>query len=122
MHKIVYSNNSQSPFLPELKLESLDHNYQTRNGGNLRTPFPRTDSLKYNYQYQFINTWNNIPTDIRAIESFRIFKKSLYIYIPLYCSEASESDSDLDLKDSDEFSSVDTDTDSVMDSEDFEGF
>ena len=44
------------------------------------------------------------------------------IWILVYIAMRPQRVTDMDLEDFDEFSSVDTDTDSVMDSEDFEGF
>ena len=51
------------------------HMYETRYRGSLVVPFPRVDSIRMNFKYQFCNVWNDIPDNIRNATSLRIFKK-----------------------------------------------
>ena len=53
------------------------HRYETRNSNQLVTPFPRVDAIRYNFQYQFIRIWNEIPENIRYARSLNIFKRTL---------------------------------------------
>ena len=63
-----------------LQLSYPTHDYPTRNRGNLIRPFPRVNSIKFNYEYQFINVWNGIPEHIKEMSPFRAFKTKLIKY------------------------------------------
>ena len=72
-------------FLPEIKDVILEPNipnfYNTRQNNHLRLPFPRVNSIKYNFTYQFILTWNSIPDYIKLSPSSNKFKKLYTNYL-----------------------------------------
>ena len=53
------------------------HNYTTRNSNLLIPPFPRVEAIRMNFQYQFVQIWNNIPDHIKHKPSLNAFKKAL---------------------------------------------
>ena len=57
------------------------HEHRTRGRHNLITPFPRVDAIKYNFQYQFIIIWNEVPESIKESNSVKIFKRRLMSHI-----------------------------------------
>ena len=63
-----------------LDLRLPDHEYSTRSAGELMLPLPRTEVIRLNLRYQFINVWRSIPHLIRESASITIFKKSLTKY------------------------------------------
>ena len=40
-----------------------DHSHSTRYTSNLVVPFPRVNTVKINYKYQFVKIWNNLPNE-----------------------------------------------------------
>jgi hypothetical protein len=53
------------------------HNYNSRNRGNCIVPAPIVQSVKRNYLYQAIKSWNSLPQAIKDINNFNKFKKTL---------------------------------------------
>ena len=60
-----------------LNLNYTDHGYNTPVRDNLRLPFPRVDEVKINYNYQFVDTWNCIPENIKSKATLKAFKTNL---------------------------------------------
>ena len=79
MYKMVNLNINEE-ISETLSLETPDHHYNTRNRNNLRTPFPRVEAIRRNYQYQFVSVWNGIPNEIKESASLKIFKRNLTKY------------------------------------------
>ena len=79
MFKIVTLNENDD-VKNIINIEQSNHRYPTSSVGQLRVPFPRVDSIKFNFEYQFITIWNSLPIDIRQSNSISIFKKSLTQY------------------------------------------
>ena len=65
----------------DLNLKHPDHSHSTRYRSNLVVPFPRVNTVKINYKYQFVKIWNNLPNELKCISSLRIFKRMLTSYI-----------------------------------------
>ena len=63
-----------------VKIEMPTHGDPTSSGSRLILPFPRVESIKFNFEYQFINNWNSIPLEIAESSSLRVFKKRLFNY------------------------------------------
>ena len=63
-----------------LNLNYPDHGYNTRARDNPRLPFPRVDAVKINYNYQFVDTWNSIPENIKSKATLKAFKTNLCNY------------------------------------------
>ena len=79
MYKIINLNKFES--IPKnLQLVNPTQDYPTRNSDNLITPFPGVNSIKFNYDYQFMGVWNGIPAHIREMSPFRSFKTKLTKY------------------------------------------
>ena len=73
-------NREEFPCLREqLELRYPDHDHNTRSTENedLVVPFPRVEAVKLNFEYQFPNTWNEIPRDLKNVSSLKILKKAL---------------------------------------------
>ena len=76
MFKIVKMNSIPS-LERSLCISYPSHSYETRSRNRLDTPFPRVESIRMNYKYQFCNVWNEVPEDIKTASSVRSFKKLL---------------------------------------------
>lgn len=57
------------------------HDYNTRSSVNLRTIKHRKTFLEKGPKYRLIHLYNKLPLDIKKIENFKGFKKSLYAYL-----------------------------------------
>ena len=76
MYKIC-NTNSVPTLKNALDLHFPDHGYSTRGSNTLVVPFPRVESIKINFKYQFLKVWNDVPENIRASISLAIFRNSL---------------------------------------------
>ena len=55
--------------------ERVSHNYRTRgNKATLRVPRVRTEAAKNSFLFQGPSCYNKLPTEIRCLESFVVFK------------------------------------------------
>ena len=54
--------------------------HHIRNANSLREPFPRVESVRMSFRYQFVNIWNNIPNNIKNCRTLKSFKKNLINY------------------------------------------
>ena len=79
MYKLVKLNNRY--LQPLINIENVEHQYSTRLTGSLRVPFPRIDSVKFNFEYQSVHIWNSIPNQIKNVTSLNIFKKNYKKYL-----------------------------------------
>jgi len=57
------------------------HNYLTRNRDKFILPFPRVNSIKISYNYQFIKIWNELPNELKELRTINMFKTHLKSYI-----------------------------------------
>ena len=71
------TNESVAETLP---LEAASHDHYTRNRSNLRTPFPRVEAIRQNYQYQFGTVWNNLPDHLMEGQNLKLFKRNIIDY------------------------------------------
>ena len=62
-----------------LNLEYPAHGYQTR-VTNFVLPFPRVEAIRYNFQYQFLDIYNEIPERIKNVERLARFRNDLFEY------------------------------------------
>jgi len=76
MYKMIRLNEYIS-LQDSLELNPLNHNYLTRNRNAFILPFPRVESIRINYKYQFINTWNDLPDGLKNLNSLSSFKRKL---------------------------------------------
>ena len=60
-----------------LILTQSDHSYDTRGALDLIPPYPRVETIRINFQHQFINVWNEIPSRVKEQLSLKNFKRSL---------------------------------------------
>ena len=79
MFKILKLNECPTLYT-DLDFSYPNHSYPTRNRNNFITPFPRVDSVRINFQYQFLEIWNELSESITSSRSLSIFKKSLTQY------------------------------------------
>ena len=63
-----------------LTIEYPSHSYETRSAHNLVLPFPRVETIRMNFKYQFVDIWNSEPAYLKELSSVRAFKKSLIKY------------------------------------------
>ena len=76
MYKMLIKN--ELPLLREnISIQTAQHEYDTRSRDQLLTPFPRVESIRMGYQYQFINIWNEVPENIKNATSLKSFKAAL---------------------------------------------
>ena len=79
MYKIISDNSN--PFIRDaIPIASPTHLYSTRNRNRFLTPFPRVDAVRFNFQYQFLTIWNEIPTRIHEARNLKIFRRQLTSY------------------------------------------
>ena len=67
--------------------KNLTHTYKTRNQSYVLL-FSIVETIRLNFKYQLINIWNEVPENIRELESYNMFKgelcnKSLFITMTL---------------------------------------
>lgn len=60
---------------------SIYHDHNTRFGNNLRNIIPRNKAVQFNFIYQSIKCWNNVPENIRHLPTFSNFKHVLTTHI-----------------------------------------
>ena len=63
-----------------LFLRTADHEHNTRYANNFILPVPNVLAIKINFQYQFVDVWNNIPADIENSNTVKTFKNKLIQY------------------------------------------
>ena len=75
MFKLIRLN--RNPFIqPLINIERNTHDYNTRLHNQLIAPFPRIESIRMNFEYQFVQIWNTIPLDVSNAISVSVLKKS----------------------------------------------
>ena len=57
------------------------HEYNTRNSGNIVPPFPRVESMRSNFEFQFVAIWNSVPEYIKKSPNIRKFKSAFRDFI-----------------------------------------
>ena len=80
MFKVIKLNSCEA-IGNNLDLRRPHHQYLTRNRDRLLTPFPRVNAIKFNFQYQFTNVWNEVPDEIKNVRTLRLFKKKLTCHL-----------------------------------------
>ena len=64
--------------------ERVSHNYGTRgNKATLRVPRVRTEAAKKSFWFQGPSCYNELPVEIRSLESFVVFKHRLKEHLQL---------------------------------------
>ena len=63
-----------------MALNTVGHNYQTRQRNHIETPFPRVNAVFSSYKYQFVNIWNGLPAVIVRAASLKILKKNFITF------------------------------------------
>ena len=64
-----------------LEIVYPNHTYGTRNIDKLILPLPRINSVRINFEYQFLKLWNEVPNYMKDITSLRRFKKEYFNYL-----------------------------------------
>ena len=64
-----------------IKTSDCISNYETRNYKDLQTPRLITDHAKKGFYYPALKTWNDIPANIREIQTLGRFKKELKAHL-----------------------------------------
>ena len=57
------------------------HSYNTRSVRQIHIEFNRTNYGKFSMRYRGAIVWNSLPSEIRKINSYNLFKKSLKLYV-----------------------------------------
>ena len=60
--------------------EFSNHTYETRRR-DLILPFPNVEAVRSNFKYQFLKIWNEIPNNIKSLESHDRFKREYQNYL-----------------------------------------
>ena len=63
-----------------LNMNYPGHSYNTSSAQNIVLPFPRIETIRMNFIYQFINVWNCLPEFIKNSDSLGKFKMKLMQY------------------------------------------
>ena len=58
----------------DLDLWLSPNQYGTRRNDSFILPFPRTEAIRSNFNYQFIQIWNSVPMEIKKQSSLSRFK------------------------------------------------
>ena len=66
--------------LSSLDINTASHMYSTRHRDDLILPFPRVETLRINFKYQYVSIWNSVPENIKACGSLTRFKSLLIEY------------------------------------------
>ena len=79
VHKIL---NEQCPEILKQKFtkRSQVSKYETRRANDLQVPRPRPEITKKSFSYKGAKVWNDIPNNIRNVESAALFKKQARNY------------------------------------------
>ena len=79
MHKIL---NEQCPEILQRNFtkRSQVSKYETRRANDLQIPRPRLEMTKKSFSYKGAKVWNDIPNNIRTVESAKLFKKQVRNY------------------------------------------
>ena len=78
----IFHNNNLNPEFNFILNQSIpSHNYPTRNMFNLRPPRVDRTKCRHSMEYAGIIVWNQIPEDIRNVESTSIFKNQFKKYL-----------------------------------------
>ena len=79
VHKIL---NEQCPEILKQKFtkRSQVSKYETRRANDLQVPRPRLEITKKSFSYRGAKVWNDIPNNIRNVESAALFKKQARNY------------------------------------------
>lgn len=64
-----------------ITLNSDIHSYNTRNRNNFRLPLPKTEQVKFNIFYYGLKMFNELPSQMKNIDSLNVFKKECAKYI-----------------------------------------
>ena len=77
------STNKQVPesLWNKYKYRSAYSNYETRNCKDLQIPRLRTEHAKKGFYYSALKAWNDVPANIREIQTFGRFKKELKAHL-----------------------------------------
>ena len=51
--------------------------YNFRQPSEMTVPFPRTDTIRIHFTYQFNNNWSELSNDLKNCENVKVFKKKL---------------------------------------------
>jgi hypothetical protein len=62
---------------------NFEHNHNTRAENEFRLPFPRLNVNKQSVVYNGIKFWNELPVNLRQIQTIGGFKKSVLTYLKL---------------------------------------
>ena len=54
--------------------------YETRRANDLQVPRPRLEITKKSFSYKSAKVWNDVPNNIRNVESAALFKKQARSY------------------------------------------
>ena len=79
VHKIL---NEQFPeiLLQKFTKRSQVSKYEKRRANDLRVPSPRLEITRKSFSYKGAKVWNDIPNNIRNVESAALFKKQVRNY------------------------------------------
>ena len=80
MYRILNQNHMPTVH-DELRALVMNHDHLTRNRRNFRIPVPRTRAVQLNYLYQSVSAWNDLPNNLRQLETLNEFRRKLKAYL-----------------------------------------
>ena len=76
LFKILYEG--YAPFLFETVRSLITiNNYNTRQSGSFRLPYPTVRSIRFNFLYRAVSYWNALDVEFRSLPSVLSFRKNL---------------------------------------------
>ena len=85
----VFMYSYHRSFLDPFNNKSV-HSYNTRSAANIHIEFWKTNDGKYSIGFKGAIVWNNLPSNIRSISSYNIFRtKSKSMWLRNNCSSFS---------------------------------
>jgi hypothetical protein len=77
----MLKDNAYENILHCISPQQPNHAYCTRRTDDFLLPFPLVENVRMNFKYQFLNIWNQIPTEIKASTSHCVFKRKYTNYL-----------------------------------------
>ena len=69
---------SKYPMLgPFIFISNPRHNYLTRNNIEMLVPFPRVETIRMKFKYQFVKVWLEVPEFVKCKQTYLQFRNAL---------------------------------------------
>ena len=76
-----FSNNLAKYFNNYFTLNKNIHSHDTRSASNVYIDYKRTNYGKFSLKYRGAHIWNNLPIELKSLQSYNSFKTSVTAYV-----------------------------------------